>query len=100
MMSKGAIHVDRGPQLDGAGIVKTAGNEGHKADYTTLSTWQSGGIAVPSAEPVDQIIRTKANDDWKSSSEIPFTSKGAKSNETKSGYDGVGIVRMPNKGEN
>lgn len=101
MMSRGAREIDRGPQLDGAGIVKTAGNEGHKADYSTLSTWQSGGIEVASAEPVDQIIRTKANDDWKASSEVPLTSKGARNLSSNDGLDGYGVVRQPKKkGEN
>lgn len=102
MMNKGSLAVDKGNRLDGAGIVKTAGSEDHKADYSALSTWQKGGVHVESAPRVDHIIRTKANDDWKISNEIPELSKGAIQHEDNSRIDGYGIVLQPkhHKAEN
>lgn len=93
---EGSIAVDKGNKLDGAGIVKTAGSEDHKADYSTLGTWQSGAIHHESEPGVDKIVRTQANKDWKISNEVPLFAKGTIAHNDNDGIDGYGVVMQPN----
>jgi len=91
--NQGSIQVERGPQLDGAGVVKTAGSENWKSS-NILSKWEQGSIAHEANPALDKVIRTAGNEDWVASSEVPQLMKTV---QVKSGgqmHDSHGVVRL------
>jgi len=76
--SEGSLSVKGGPELDGAGIVKTAGNEDWK-DSGGVSKWSEGSLAVNSGPRLDGagIVKTAGNEDWKDTGGVSKWAKGS-----------------------
>ena len=68
-----------GPQLDGAGIVKTAGNEDWR-DTGGVSKWSQGSVQVDSGPQLDGagIIKTAGSEDWRDTGGVSKWSQGSK----------------------
>jgi len=76
--SRGAIDRNEGARLDGAGILKTAGNEDHKVS-NVVPQWSQGSIAHESDRRLDGagIMKNAGNEDWRhDQSTVPITSRG------------------------
>lgn len=95
--SEGSLKVQGGPELDGAGIVKTAGNEDWKSSGG-VSKWSVGSLAVDSGPQLDGagIVKTAGNEDWKSSGGISKWAEGSIAVETNEGVDKI-IKNVANK---
>jgi len=76
--SKGSLAVKGGPQLDGAGIVKTAGNEDW-VDKGGVSKWSQGSIAVDSGPQLDGagILKTAGSEDWRDTGGVSKWAQGS-----------------------
>jgi len=76
--SKGSLAVKGGPQLDGAGIVKTAGNEDWR-DTGGVSKWSQGSVQVDSGPQLDGagIIKTAGSEEWRDTGGVSKWSQGS-----------------------
>lgn len=92
----GSIARDTGARLDGAGIVKTAGNEDWVASNET-SKWAQGSIAHNTGNRLDGagIVKNAGNEDWVASTEVPKWNQGSNdNNRNNNDFDSYGIVRQ------
>jgi len=90
--SRGALKLERGPELDGAGIVKTAGNENWHSS-AAIPNWSKGAKYIPDNTRLDKIDRSVANPDYKASGEIPAMYKPKQMDEHHSNFDATGIIK-------
>jgi len=100
--SRGAIKVDKGPQLDGAGVVKTAGNENWKSS-NVQSAWEKGSIAHDNSSKIDGagvIKTTKEMRNWKPSTVQSAWEKGAIAHDDKTGIDSYGVIKTTKEMQN
>jgi len=95
MWNRGAIAVDSGPQLDSAGVIKTAGNEDWVAS-SEIPMWNKGAIAHDSGPRLDSagVVKTAGSEDWQISGEVPKMMQTVKIKEQKSNHDAYGVIKM------
>lgn len=87
--NKGGIQHEGDNRLDGAGIMKTAGNESWKVS-NNLSKWQQGSIQHKGEQRLDKIMKTAGNEGYKADqSTVPAMSRGSKKNEPSVTLDSI-----------
>jgi len=93
-MNRGALHLKSGPQLDGAGVVKTAGNEDWVAS-SEVPMWNKGSLAHKSGPQLDSagVVKTAGNEDWEASSAVPKLMQVVDLKEKKSNFDAHGVIK-------
>lgn len=90
----GSIATETGSRLDGAGIVKTAGNEEWVAS-NEVSQWAKGSIATNTGSRLDGagIIKNAGTEDWTPSNEQSRWTQGSINNQERNTFDAHGIVK-------
>jgi len=93
-MNRGARHLKSGPQLDGAGVIKTAGSEDWVAS-SEVPIWNKGSLAHKSGPQLDSagVVKTAGSEDWEASSVVPKMMQPVDLKEKKSNFDAHGVIK-------
>lgn len=92
--SQGSLAVDTGSRLDGAGVLKTAGSEGHKIS-NEVGKWSKGSIHHESDNRLDGagVLKTAGSEGHKISSTVGKWGQGSIAHESDNRLDGAGVIK-------
>lgn len=94
MWNRGALKIEDGPRLDGAGVLMTAGSEDWVAS-SEIPIWNKGAIAHDGGPRLDSagVVKTAGNEDWEVSGAVPKLMQTVKIEEKRSNFDAHGVIK-------
>merc|ERR1719419_839932 len=92
--SRGALKLEHKAGLDGAGIVKTAGNEDWHSS-SAIPNWSKGSRQIADNPSVDHIVKnvSEATKGHKGSEAVPKMYQPVKMDEKQTNFDAHGIIK-------